>query len=71
MNREYVESSMITSIGYDPDTCTLEVEFKSDGAIWHYPDFPEYLWYDFKASDSKGKFFLQNIRGKYNEFKVG
>lgn len=71
MNRQYVDSSMITSIGYDPDTSTLEVEFKSNGAIWQYPDFPEYLWYEFEASDSKGKFFLQNIRGKFNEFRVG
>ena len=28
MNREYVESSMITSIGYDAEACLLEVEFK-------------------------------------------
>ena len=71
MERHYVVSSMITSIGYDPDTCILEVEFKSDGAIWHYHDFPEYLWYEFEAADSKGKFFHQNIRGKFNEVRVG
>ena len=71
MDRQCVDSSMITSIGYDQDTSTLEVEFKSNGAIWHYPDFPEYLWYEFNASDSKGKFFLQSIRGKFNEFRVG
>lgn len=71
MDRQYVDSSMITSIGYDSDTCTLEVEFKSNGAIWQYPDFPEYLWYEFEASDSKGKFFHQNIIGKFNEFRVG
>lgn len=71
MDRQYVESSMITSVGYDLNTCTLEVEFKSNGSIWQYPDFPEYLWYEFEASDSKGKFFNQNIRGKFNEFRVG
>jgi hypothetical protein len=32
MNREYVESSMITSIGYDAEACLLEVEFK-DGVV--------------------------------------
>lgn len=70
MDRQYVDSSMIVSIGYDPTTSTLEVEFKSGGAIWQYTGFPEYLWYEFKTSDSKGKFFLQNIRGIYNEFRV-
>ena len=71
MERQYVDSSMITSIGYDSNTCTLEVEFKRNGAIWQYPDFPEYLWYEFVASDSKGTFFNQNIIGKFNEFRVG
>jgi hypothetical protein len=62
---------MITSIGYDTDACVLEVEFKSNGAIWQYPGFPEHLWYEFQASESKGQFFHQNIRGKFNEFRVG
>ena len=35
MDREYVDSSMITSIGYDAMSCTLEVEFKS-GVVWQY-----------------------------------
>jgi len=71
MDRQYVDSSMITSIGYDTDACVLEVEFKSNGAIWQYPGFPEHLWYEFQASESKGQFFHQNIRGKFNEFRVG
>lgn len=71
MDRQYVDSRMISSIGYDSDTCTLEVEFISGGAIWQYPDFPEYLWYEFESSDSKGKFFHQNIGGKFNESRVG
>ena len=41
MDREYVDSSMITSIGYDAMSCTLEIEFKS-GVVWQYHDFPEY-----------------------------
>lgn len=64
MERQYVESSMIQSIGYDPTNCILEVEFKN-GAVWDYPDFPEYLWYEFEASSSKGQFFHQNIRAQY------
>ena len=71
MERQYIDSSMISSIGYDPATCILEIEFKSDGAVWDYPNFPESLWYEFLYSDSKGKFFHQNIRGQYNEYKVG
>lgn len=40
MERQYVESSMITSIGYDPDGAILEIEFKSNGNTWQYYDVP-------------------------------
>lgn len=64
MNREYVDSSMITSIGYDESTCTLEVEFKN-AVVWQYHDFPEYMWYEFRSAESKGKYFHANIREQY------
>jgi len=55
---------MIESIGYDITTCTLEIEFKG-GVVWEYPDFPEYLWYEFEAAGSKGQFFHQYIKAQY------
>jgi hypothetical protein len=70
MEREYVESSMIASIGHDPNTSILEIEFKSDGTVWQYYDFPENLWYEFK-SGSVGKFWHANIKGQYAESQVG
>lgn len=72
MDRQYVESSMINSIGYDMDAAILEIEFKN-GAIWDYPDFPEYLWYEFEAAESKGQFFHQNIKRQYTPtgYRVG
>lgn len=71
MERQYVESSMILSIGYDSNTSTLEVEFKSNGAIWQYYDVSENIYYEFIGSGSVGKYFLQNIRGQYSESQVG
>jgi hypothetical protein len=69
MEREYVESSMITSIGYDPTTSTLEIEFKS-GAIWQYYDFPENLFYELKTG-SLGKNWHTYVKGQYTESRVG
>lgn len=69
MEREYVDSSMIASIGYDASTSTLEIEFKSNGEVWQYYDFPESAYYELK-SGSIGKFFNANIRGKFRESKV-
>jgi hypothetical protein len=73
MERQYVGSTMIESIGYDFSTGVLEVEFKSDHAIWQYSDFPESMWYEFSGADSKGKYFNANIREQYTPqgYRVG
>lgn len=64
MIKEYVNSSMIMSYGYDLETCILEIEFRN-GEIWQYHDFPEYMWYEFQAADSKGKYFHANIKKEF------
>ncbi len=70
MNRMNVESSNLRSIGYDIDSSTLEVEFKS-GAVWQYFDVPESLWYEFEGAESKGIFFNREILRQYPESRVG
>ena len=47
MEREYVESTMIKSYGFDTSTSTLEVEF-NNGAVWQYYDVSESLYYEMK-----------------------
>ncbi|MBK8943671.1 MAG: KTSC domain-containing protein [Ignavibacteriae bacterium] len=71
MDREYVDSSMITSVGYDSNSGTLELEFKNGGAIWQYYDVQESTYYEFMSSGSLGKYFLANIKGQYTENRVG
>jgi len=70
MDREYVESSMIRSYGFDSSTSTLEVEF-NNGAIWQYFDVTESLYYEMKSAGSCGKFFNANIKEQYSESQVG
>lgn len=70
MEREFVESTMIRSLGFDSSSSTLEVEFNS-GAVWQYFDVPESLYYDMKSSGSCGKFFNANVKGQYTESQVG
>ena len=70
MEREYVESSMMTSIGYDRDTATLEIEFKNSSHVWQYFGVAEQVYLELKYTDSKGKFFRNNIKGSYQEARV-
>ncbi|MCL2764548.1 MAG: KTSC domain-containing protein [Treponema sp.] len=70
MEKEYVTSSNLRSIGYDKNTSILEIEFNS-GATWQYFDFPETKWHEFKLTDSFGRYFNREIRGSYRESRVG
>lgn len=69
MDREYVESSVMTSFGFDPIVSTLEIEFKS-GAVWQYLDVPESLYFEMKSASSYGQFFNAYIKGQYPERQV-
>lgn len=68
MERVYVDSSMIVSIGYKDSI--LEIEFKSNGQVWQYFDVPEHVYLEMISSDSQGKYFHRNIKGQYSEARV-
>jgi len=70
MNRQNVDSTLATSVGYDPNTSTLEIEFKSTGSVWQYYDVPETVFNEM-MNGSIGKFFHSNIKGQYHETQVG
>lgn len=55
MERQYVSSSNIASIGYDPDNLILEIEFLS-GTVYQYYGVPQNIYDGLMAADSHGKF---------------
>lgn len=69
MNRNFVESSNIESIGYDPNSETLEIEFLN-GAIYQYFDVPEHVYQELMNADSHGKYLVSHIKGIYRYSKV-
>jgi hypothetical protein len=62
MERHSVESSLLKNAGYDPHDQILEVEFPK-GGVYQYLGFPQEKWDAFNAAESKGKYFLKEIRG--------
>ena len=62
MHRIPVESSVIDSIGYEKNV--LEVRF-TNGGLYQYLDVPEPVLAQLMRASSKGRFFNQQIRGRY------
>lgn len=63
------ESSQISGFGYDDHSRTLAVQFRASGGkpgnVYRYRNVPAEVFAAFQASDSKGKFFGSQIKGKY------
>jgi len=61
MERRAVDSRQLTSIAYDPATCTLEVEFRK-GGVYQYRGVSAEIHQQLIAADSIGTFFNNVIR---------
>tara|TARA_R110000782_G_scaffold102483_5_gene189520 strand:- start:21396 stop:21605 length:210 start_codon:yes stop_codon:yes gene_type:complete len=64
MERTQVTSTNIQAIGYDADSQTLEVEFKS-GPVYQYTGVPQGEYDAIMAAGSKGTFLHTNIKDRY------
>jgi hypothetical protein len=64
MLRTPVNSSNVSSVGYDKATQTLEVEFK-DSSVYVYFGVPAFLYDGLMRAASKGSFLAQHIKGHY------
>lgn len=59
-----VKSSMISEVAYDADAQVLHVRFPG-GKEYAYHEVAPHLHSDMMASDSIGKFFAANVRGRF------
>jgi hypothetical protein len=64
MDRAPVRSSNMLSVGYDPATRTLEVQFHS-GGIYQYSGVPDAIHLGLMGAASKGAYFQANIKDRY------
>lgn len=70
MIRQPVSSSNLRSVGYDPATQTLEIEFNSD-AVYRYDGVPPAVHAGLMGASSHGSYFNQHIKGRYGYRRVG
>lgn len=69
MSRIPVVSSNIKSIGFEATNNVLEVEFHS-GGIYQYRNVSQTIFDSFLRSASKGGFFDQYIKDRYQTIKI-
>jgi len=64
MNRIPVSSSNIASIGYDPASEVLEVEF-TNGAVYQYYEVPQVIYDGLMSAPSHGVFLNGNVKNHF------
>ena len=64
MERIEITSSNLKSVGYDPATQTMEVEFHK-GPIYRYKEVPLEVYDTLVRCDSAGAYFAMAVKGKY------
>jgi hypothetical protein len=65
MERQPVSSSSLASVGYAPDSETLEVEFLGSGRVYEYYNVPQFIYDRLMEASSIGQFFNAEIRNAY------
>lgn len=61
MDRTRVSSSNLASVGYDPNTRMLEIEFHS-GGIYQYSNVPAYVYSSLMSASSHGSYFDAHVK---------
>lgn len=64
MERIPIESTNIRAIGFDPATCTLEIEFTT-GAVYQYQGVSQDDFDALMQASSKGRHFHAHIKNKF------
>jgi hypothetical protein len=67
--RTHVGSTAISSIGYSKRRHILEIEFVN-GAVYRYLAVALSVYRDLMTADSKARYYVANIKGKYASVRV-
>ena len=69
MRRYRVDSTVLSSVGYEPKTNVLEVEFRT-GRVYRYYRVPRTAVVKLLTADSIGAYFNREIRPRYRYSEV-
>jgi hypothetical protein len=60
-----LESKMLSAAAYDNSKQILYLRFRNTGDVYRYFEFPAADYQEFLRAESKGRFFLSQIRGHF------
>lgn len=63
-------STLIETLGYDPQCALLEVKLIRDGQVRRYEGVPEEVWYHLRENYNPDVYYRRNICGIYQETMV-
>ncbi|TPJ83306.1 KTSC domain-containing protein [Mesorhizobium sp. B2-5-4] len=66
MERQSVSSSSLASVGCNPGSETLQVEFLATGKVYEYYNVPQFMYDRLLEASSIGQFFNAEIRNVFN-----
>jgi hypothetical protein len=69
MRRDFVASTNVTSIGYDPNSETLELEFQN-GIVYQYYNVPPSIYEALMSAPSKGQFINSQVKDRFPYARV-
>lgn len=65
MEMVQVVSSAIEAIGYNEETRLMLIKFKQ-GETYNYCGVPKKIYSDFLSASSKGQYYAENIKDKFD-----
>ena len=65
-----VESSFLQKVGYDAATQSLAVQMVASSDIYTYLNVPQSVYDGLMAAESKGAYYVRNIKGQFETDKV-
>ena len=69
MQVQYVESSSLSAVGYDPANLTLEIQFKN-GHVYRYFNVPYVAVEQLMTARSLGREFNSHIRNRFRSRRM-
>ncbi len=64
-----INSTNIRSVGYDPESLILEVEFHTD-RVYRFSNVPPHIYAGLMKAESHGKYFQTHISGMFSHVEV-